>query len=98
MGDDTGTEPPAPSIWVRVIADDRFRAAVVDDPLRALAEAGPVTVSAEQVRRLEEMTADERRELVTAIVREAHWRGGQARFGRIGADGRLGGPENPEVI
>lgn len=90
-------DPDAPSIWVRVIADDRFRAALVDDPLRALADVGPTTVSAEQVRRLEEMTAEERLELVTAIVREAHWRGGQARFGRLGSDGRLGGPDNPDI-
>lgn len=88
---------PAPSIWVRVVADDRFRAALIDDPLRALAAAGPVAVSPEQVRQLEQMGVDERRELVTDLVRRAHVEGGQARFGRIGADGRLGGPDNPTI-
>jgi hypothetical protein len=82
-----------PSIWVRVVADERFRADLVQDPLRALATHGHVRVSAEQVRRLEEMTADERAELVTAVMREVHMRGAQARFGRIREDGRLGGPE-----
>jgi len=91
-------DPDVPSIWVRAIADERFRAALVEDPLRALAEAGPIRVSAEQVRQLEEMSADERRELITGMVREAHWRGGQARFGRLGADGRLGGPDNPGIL
>jgi hypothetical protein len=90
-------DPDVPSIWVRAIADERFRDALVEDPLRALADAGPVRVSPEQVRQLEEMTADDRRELVTHIVREAHWRGGQARFGRLGLDGRLGGPDNPDI-
>lgn len=88
----------APSIWVRAIADERFREALVEDPLRALAEAGPIRVSAAQVRQLEEMGADERRELITAMIREAHWRGAQARFGRLGVDGRLGGPDNPDIL
>ncbi|MFN8109251.1 MAG: hypothetical protein U0Y82_05305 [Thermoleophilia bacterium] len=86
-----------PPFWVRVVADERFRAALIDDPLRALATAGPIEVSAEQVRQLEDLTVDERREMVTAFVREVHTRGAQARFGRIGEDGRLGGPDNPEV-
>ncbi len=90
-------EVPAPTIWVRAVADDRFRAALIDDPLRALAAAPDVTVSAEQVRRLEDMGRDERAALIIGIVREAHLRGGQARFGRIGADGRIGGPDNPTV-
>lgn len=93
MSDSPGT----PSIWVRVIADDRFRGALIEDPLRALAAFGDVAVSPEQVRRLEEMTVGERTELITGIVREAHLRGGQARFGRIGVDGRIGGPDNPTV-
>ena len=31
-------------------------------------------------------------DIVTGVVREIHWRGGQARFGGIGPDGRPGGP------
>jgi hypothetical protein len=82
-------------LWVRVIADERFRAAVIDDPLRALAEFRDVEVSADQVRQLEEMTVEERQELVTQLFREAHFKGGQARFGTIGMDGRLGGAKPP---
>jgi hypothetical protein len=84
-------------LWVRAVADPAFREALIDDPLRALAEAGDVRASAEQVRQLEELDHDERAELVMGVVREIHWRGGQARFGRIRADGRIGGPELPEL-
>jgi hypothetical protein len=79
-------------LWVRAVADPGFREALIGDPLRALAEAGDVRASPEQVRQLEEMDRDERAELVTGVVREIHWHGGQARFGGIGPDGRLGGP------
>lgn len=79
-------------IWVRAVADPAFREALIADPLRALAEAGDVAASAEQVRQLEELDADERAELVRGVVREVHMRGGQARFGRIHSDGRIGGP------
>ena len=80
-------------LWARAVADPAFREALIGDPLRALAEARDVSASAEQVRQLEEMDLDERAELVRGVVREIHWRGGQARFGRIGSDGRIGGPE-----
>jgi hypothetical protein len=44
---------PAPegltSIWVRAVADPAFRDALIADPLRALAEAGDVVASPEQV-------------------------------------------------
>lgn len=90
-------ETAAPSIWVRLVADERFRAAVIEDPLRALASAGDVSVSPDQVRQLEGMGRDARREAIVALVREAHWRGGQARFGAVGADGRIGGPDNPTM-
>lgn len=70
-----------PSIWVRLVADERFRDAFIEDPLRALATAGPVTVSAEQVRRLDELDVDERREFVVDLVRDAYMKGGAARFG-----------------
>ncbi len=79
-----------PTIWTRMVADERFRVALIDDPLRALADVPDVSVSSEQVRRLEEMTRAEREELITGLFREAHLRGGQARFGTIGMDGRLG--------
>ena len=83
-------EGSRPTIWVRAIADERFRSALVEDPLRALAVFPDVTVSADQVRQLDGMSSDEREALVTRVLREAHWRGGQARFGQIGSDGRLG--------
>ena len=84
-------ESSQPTIWVRAIADERFRAALVDDPLRALAAFPDVAVSTEQVRQLDEMTLEEREALIAQLLREAHWRGGQARFGDIGLDGRIGG-------
>ncbi len=74
-------------LWARAVADPAFREALIGDPLRALAEAGDVSASAEQVRQLEEMEHDERAELVMGVVREIHWRGGQARFGSILSDG-----------
>ena len=82
-------------LWARAVADPAFREALIGDPLRALAEAGDVRASADQVRQLEEMGPDERAGLVMGVVREIHWRGGQARFGRIQADGRIGGPDLP---
>jgi hypothetical protein len=78
---------------VRAVVDPRFRDALIADPLRALADAGDVEASGEQVRQLEELAPDERAELVMGVVREVHWRGGQARFGAIADDGRIGGPE-----
>lgn len=80
-------------LWVRAVADPAFREALIGDPLRALADAGDVIASAEQVRQLEELDVAERAELVMGVVREIHMRGGQARFGRIRGDGRIGGPE-----
>lgn len=80
-------------LWARAVADPVFREALIDDPLRALADAGDVRASAEQVRQLEDLDREERAELVIGVVREIHWRGGQARFGRLRADGRLGGPD-----
>jgi hypothetical protein len=88
-------ESPAPTLWVRVIADEGFRTALIDDPLRALAAFTDVTVSPDQVRQLEEMSREEREALVTDVFREAHLRGGQARFGQIGFDGRLRGDPPP---
>ena len=82
----------APSIWVRAIADDRFRSALIDDPLRALASFDNVRVSPEQVHQLEGMTHAERLALLTDMLRRAHVEGGAARFGSIGLDGRIGGP------
>lgn len=82
----------APGIWVRAIADDRFRAALIEDPLRALATFDNVRVSPEQVRQLEGMSRAERLALLTDMLRRAHIEGGAARFGSIGLDGRIGGP------
>ncbi len=78
--------------WVRVVADGRFREAVLEDPLRALASTPDIEVSSEQVRQLEELSAQERRALVTDVVRQTHVRGAVARFGTLGLDGRFGGP------
>ncbi len=87
------SDPDPTHLWTRAVADTAFRDALIEDPLRALAEVGDVRASAEQVRRLEEMDRDERAELVAEVVREVHWRGAQARFGRIRDDGRIGGPD-----
>ena len=77
--------------WVRVVADQDFREALIADPLRALASTPSIDVSGEQVRQLEEMDVEERTDLITEVVREVHFRGATARFGDIGRDGRLGG-------
>jgi len=81
--------------WTRVVADSDFRDAVIDDPLRAMGHADDVEVSAEQIRQLEEMTRDERVELVTEIVRDAYFKGALQRFGPLREDGSLGGPNPP---
>ncbi len=81
--------------WTRMVADAVFRDAVLADPLRAMGDVDDVDVSAEQIRRLEEMSYDERMELVTEVVRDAYFRGALARFGPLREDGSLGGPEPP---
>ena len=78
-------------LWTRAVADERFRADLIDDPLRAVAAAGNIDVSAEQMRLLEEMDVETRTDLVTEVVRQVHWAGGAARFGGVGPDGRIGG-------
>lgn len=78
-------------IWTRTVADEVFRQNLIEDPLRALAGAEDIEVSPEQVRQLEQMTAPEREELVTEIVRTVYVKGAIARFGEIGPDGRFGG-------
>lgn len=90
-----GEEPSATPLWTRAVADPTFRQALIDDPLRAVAAAGNIDVSAEQMRRLEEMDEEDREELVTAVVQQVHLRGATARFGHIGPDGRFGAP--PEL-
>lgn len=87
-------EAPIP-IWTRAVADPAFRDALIADPLRAVADAGNIEVSPEQVRQLEGMELEERAELITAVVRDVHMRGGQARFGNIQNDGRPGGSTGP---
>lgn len=67
-----------PSIWARAMADPAFRRELVEDPLRAVASAHDLDVSAEQVRRLEDMTRDQRAELVQELIRRVtrhHLRG-----------------------
>lgn len=81
---------------MRAVADPRFREALIEDPLRTLAAEPGVAVSPEQVRQLEEMDPAGRAEFVRGVVREVHMRGGQARFGAIGRDGRIGGPPPQE--
>ena len=76
--------------WTRMVADQAFREAVIEDPLRALARVDDVDVSAEQVRQLEEMSNAQRRELVTEVVRDAFFKGAVSRFGALGRDGSLG--------
>lgn len=82
-------------LWTRAVADPAFRDALIIDPLRALADAGDVEASADQVTQLEDLEVEERRELVMGVCREIHMKGGQSRFGSIGPDGRLGGPPPP---
>ncbi|HWH14557.1 MAG TPA: Os1348 family NHLP clan protein [Miltoncostaeaceae bacterium] len=74
--------PPRPSLWGRAVADPEFRAALIADPLRALAEHGAgVAASPEQVRRLEAMTPAEREELVREVVREVAVRRAREQWG-----------------
>lgn len=82
-------------IWTRTVADPHFREALIADPLRALADAGDVGASLEQVQQLEGMSPEERADFVRGVVQDIHMRGGQTRFGSIGEDGRLGGPPPP---
>lgn len=66
------TDPtPTPSIWARAIADEGVRDALIADPLRALAATSGVGAAPEEIRRLEEMTEDERRNLVRELMVEA---------------------------
>lgn len=85
-----------PTLWTRLVADERFREDFIADPLRALGATTPVAVSSEQVQQFDAMDVDERRTVITEIVREAYIKGGAARFGPWGPDGRLGGPTPPE--
>lgn len=78
--------------WTRMVADQTFREAVIEDPLRALARVDDVDVSPQQVRQLEEMSHTDRRELVTEVVRDAFFKGAVARWGPLGDDGALGSP------
>lgn len=79
-------------LWTRTVADAAFRDALIEDPLRALAAVGDVIASPDQVRQLEDLGREGRRELIAAVVRDAYLQGAQARFGPIRADGRIGGP------
>ncbi|MDH3225685.1 MAG: hypothetical protein OEM67_01155 [Thermoleophilia bacterium] len=65
-----GDASHAPNVWARAAGDPEFRQALIDDPLRALAGVGETDVSAEQVRRLEELTVQERAELIQEVLRE----------------------------
>jgi len=69
--------------WIRVVADSRFRDAVIADPLRAVAEVDDVDATAGQVRQLEGMDAGERREFVAHVVRAAYMKGTVARWGPL---------------
>jgi hypothetical protein len=57
-------------VWARAAGDPEFRQALIDDPLRALASVGDTDVSVEQVEQLEELTVEERAELVQEVLRE----------------------------
>lgn len=76
--------------WTRMVADETFRAAVIADPLRALAGVDDVAVSPEQVRQLEEMARDDRIVFVREVVRDAYFKGAVSRFGPLREDGALG--------
>lgn len=82
--------------WTRVVADERFRDAVIDDPLRALSEVDDIDVSAEQVRQLEEMSRDQRIEIVREIIRETFLMNAIARYGPVAVEGPIDIPPRDE--
>lgn len=59
-------------IWVRAVADPLFRENLIADPLATMAAHPEVEASPEQVRQLDEMSADERREVISELVREVY--------------------------
>lgn len=63
-------------LWVRAVADPDFRDALIRDPLRAVAAHPEVAATGEQIRRLEQLDDDARRELVDDVVREIYRRRG----------------------
>ncbi len=63
-------------LWVRAVADPEFREALIRDPLRAAAAHPEIAVTGQQIRRLEELDDDARRELVDDVVREIYRRRG----------------------
>ncbi len=69
--------------WTRVVADAVFRDAVIEDPLRAVAEVDDVEATSAQVRQLEEMGVEERREFIQHVVRAAFMKGTVARWGPL---------------
>lgn len=73
--------PSGPTVWVRAVADPAFRQALIDDPLRALAEAPEVVISPDQVRQLEGMTPAGREDLLREIVREVTVRRARQQWG-----------------
>lgn len=89
--------PEKTGFWTRMVADQAFREAVIEDPLRALARVDDVDVSPQQVRQLEEMSHGDRRELVTEVVRDAFFKGAVARWGPLGDDGALGSPPSGDA-
>jgi|GEM_PF-6354487 len=75
-------QPPRPSVWLRAVADPGFRADLIADPLRALAERrGTVEATPEQVRQLEAMTPAEREEVIRDLVREVAVRRAREQWG-----------------
>lgn len=88
------------AFWMRMVADQVFRDAVIEDPLRAVADTPEVDVSADQVRQLDEMEFEERREFITQVVRDAYFKGAVARWGPLNQDGAFGAsgdvPESDE--
>lgn len=70
---DGDASPRVRSVWTRAIADLAFRAALIADPLRALADAPGLVIAPDQARQLEAMTPAEReetiRELIIAVAR-----------------------------
>ncbi len=83
--------------WTRVVADERFRASVIGDPLRALSDVDDVEVSAEQVRQLEEMSRDERSVLVDRVMRETFLMNAIALYGPVAVEGPIDLPPCDET-
>ena len=59
-------------LWVRTVADPLFRENLISDPLATMAAHPEVSAPPGLVRQIDTMTTDERREMITEVVREVY--------------------------